>query len=804
VRLCAETLSGIADPLFPALAAARTVEPAVAGRSILAGLLRPLESPGAPQAVPGWLLPHQGDAVARARTILDRFGGVLVADGVGLGKTYIGLALAYLEQATGADAVAVVPAPLLDEWARAADAVGVSLRMITHHALARTRAPMLSRDCRLVLVDEAHAFRNARTRRYAGLARLCAGRRVALLTATPINNTAADAAALIRLFAGRDRFRELGVVDLDRALGDPGAEPAALALGAVSVCRSRRLVESLFPALRGAFPRRLLRPPLRYDLRAAYGGRLDEVLDALAEYAALLARTERAAGLLHLGLLRRLESSRAALRRTLLRGRSFLDEALRAADAGRPLGRREFQRACPRHDDNDTQLVLWELLGTSGGALPPEELRACRDGVQRVLDLLPPDAEDVKAAALDALLAARRGGVRTVVFTEFRDTALDLLRRLRTRHRVMAALGDGAWAGGTPLRRREALAAFGPGTAAGHGVLAADVLIATDVASEGLNLQGANRLVNYDLPWNPVRVMQRIGRIDRLQSAHSEIEVVHLLPAHGAEDLAGVLRRLRRKLATAGSLLAAEPDPLAALWWVDGETAVVDPERESWTRVEPFEARERWRAVLGPVSGVARGPVVAAAALDDDGAPAVGVLLALEWRDGRSVPLPYVVRRGAAPVRSAAQLGTLATRAIGGTPIATRPRDFADALAAVLSDARTWLLDLAAARHGAPQPAPGRAAALAVVQRAAHRAHRLRLDPTRADEAFQLLAHDLPVGLDRLVAEVLRAERRDEDRVTAVAELLRSRLPPGGPELRPPARLTLVAAIAVVTACPSR
>src|SRR6185503_6149072 len=102
------------------------------------------------------------------------------------------------------EAVVFVPAALRTEWHRASASVDVPLTVHSHGMLARS-APALSARCSLVIVDEAHAFRNPRTRRYDALARLAAGRRVALLTATPLNNTPADLAALIHLFAARDR-----------------------------------------------------------------------------------------------------------------------------------------------------------------------------------------------------------------------------------------------------------------------------------------------------------------------------------------------------------------------------------------------------------------------------------------------------------------------------------------------------------------------------------------------------------------------------------------------------------------------
>jgi len=798
-RLCAEQLAGIADPLFPALSRARPVTNVDAARALFAGLLEPLVTPLADEPLPPWLLPHQADAVRRSRAVLRRFGGVLIADGVGLGKTYVALALAALERAGGGEAMAIVPASLVAEWDAAAAAVHVPIGIATHTSLAR-RAPRLPERCSLLLVDEAHAFRNPLTRRYDTLARLGVGRRLALLTATPFNNSPADLVAILRLFAARDRFREFGVADFTRALAETGHEAAALALGAVSVCRTRRLVEERFPELRAMFPRRVLHPPRRYDLAACYGGRLDDLLRSLEDLAGAGAAAERAAQLMHLGLLRRLESSRAALRRSLLRQRTYLEEARRAALDGHPLSRRDFGRACPRGDEDDTQLVLWQMLGTTGRRLDgaPEAAAA---SLERALDLTSaPD--DPKVAALSDLLESRPRGARSIVFTEYRDTALHLLRTLRRRFRVMAVGGNDAWAGATRITRREALDAFAPGHRGGRA-LEADILIATDVASEGLNLQDASLIVNYDLPWNPVRVMQRIGRIDRLGSPHEVSEVVHLVPAAGLDHVSTVLRTLRRKLAAMEQLPGAEPDPLAALWWLDEGTAPAAVEREAWRRVSAFEARERWQALAGASGPDTRQPVVAAVAVDDDGPPALGVLLALQWPDGRRVPLPYVVVPGRGPVRDATALGAMAERVLRGRNLGVEPAAFTSALASILPDARARLVELAAARHDGGDASPGRSAALRLLAAAAARAHRAHAPDANLDCALEALAIDMPAGLDRLVAELARAGE-GAPAIRRIAQAAKECALTAGPPLAGPARLELLVAIAVMTECPSR
>jgi superfamily II DNA or RNA helicase len=769
---------------------------------MLAGMLEPLESPAPADALPDWLLPHQADAVVRARSVLARFGGVLIADGVGLGKTRVGLALAAIERAGGGGAAAFVPAALVPQWRNTCAALGVPLDIHSHAGLVR-RAPTLPERCSLLVVDEAHAFRNPRTRRYDALARLAAGRRLALLTATPLNNSPADLVSLVHLFAPHDRFRELGVPDLARALRD-GDPAASLALGAIAVCRTRRLVEERFPALRGMFPRRILRPSVVYDLAACFGGDLAPILDAIRAVAPV-AGTDPGAALIQLGLLRRLESSRAALRRSLARQRDLLDEIARAAEQGVRIGRADVRGAWAGGEES--QLVLWPLLHAATASALPGAVARLRDAVDRALALVDDAASlpDTKAEALERLLDGPLAGARTIVFTEHRDTAMHLLRRLRRGRRAMAIVGDSAWAGTTTLTRREALDAFAPQARkrTRSPLLDADLLIATDVLSEGLDLQDARAVVSYDLPWNPVRVMQRIGRIERLGSPHQTIEALHLVPDGGLRDVASVLRVLRSKLTATTGAIGAEPDPLASLWWIeDGAPTAERLERESWRRVAPFEARERWRAAAGDTRRAAT-PLLAAA-LAADGLPAqVGILLALEWRSGMRVPLPFVLTPGAAPRRDAGALGTLAGRALAARATPVDPGAFTSALAGVLPLARACMLDLSASRRSSPQPGPGRRAALALLSHAAADAHLRRADDGALTSGIDLLARDLTAGHDRLLGCLVKECGDPAELARRIREVLERAPAPPGPDLSGTPRLVLVAALVVATECPS-
>src|SRR5579859_1124793 len=139
------------------------------------------------------LRPHQAAGVARLRAALAAYGGALLADETGLGKTHMAVALI----AEAKQPLIVAPAALLAMWRSALSETGVAARMHTIEALSHGRLPS-SGD--LVVVDEAHHFRNPKTRRYAALAELVTQTNVLLLSATPVHNQSADITALLALF----------------------------------------------------------------------------------------------------------------------------------------------------------------------------------------------------------------------------------------------------------------------------------------------------------------------------------------------------------------------------------------------------------------------------------------------------------------------------------------------------------------------------------------------------------------------------------------------------------------------------
>lgn len=520
------------------------------------------------------LEPFQLRAAARLDRIINARGGAILADSVGLGKTHVALALIHAEIAAGGTSLVVAPAQLRTHWERHLRRIP-QCTFLSHTALSRaSRAP---RQASLVVVDEAHAFRNARTRRYAALALLCERARVLLLTATPVNNSLLDFYHLVRLFAARDDFADLGVPDLLAAVdaavhGAAGSElrrvssaimvrrtrEAATRMATASVATSDSATRhALIATPRGrlSFPARAPLEVLRYDMAASSPELRACVLRVLPTltFPAHTMAARAPAQLMQLALLKRLESSMSAFRSSVRRHIRILEQFADAARDGLLLDPSlASMRSAEVH--GAVQLSLgavalrpWpgtadrELLAAAAAA----DLRALHE-LHRLMAVTPNDS---KLASLTELLHATNE--KLLLFTAYSDTAHAIWNALAKTPGVALITGGDARLGRLRSGRRTIMERFAPlanGVRPPRPAEDVRILIATDVLSEGMNLQDASVAVSYDLPWNPVRLSQRFGRIDRLGSPHARIRMVVFTPDHGIDDLLGLMKRLRRKL----------------------------------------------------------------------------------------------------------------------------------------------------------------------------------------------------------------------------------------------------------------
>ena len=513
-RIVAEALEALGEAPLPLGAGA-----AAPARVVAAAIARAALPPEREVPAPTWLRPRQATMLRRALAALDAHGGVLIAEPTGTGKTWIALAAASL--AARGPHHCLVPAAIADQWRATAGRLGVDVVVTSHERASRGRLPPAGG---VAIVDESHHFRNPATRRYDHAARWLVGRRAILLTATPVVNRITDLCAQLALVLRDDALAQAGIASLR-------------ALGAAQAGRARTLPAALARVvLASGGPDRAL--PERRIVVEQTGGALAEAVRAIDGLA--LSRSPPVAALIRGLLLRAAASSPAALAGALRRYRLLLLHASDARAAGVTPGRAALRQWIGEAAE---QTALWPLLADDGDPeLVPDDLDAVAAAEAAQAAAL--RSANAKAERLAAIVA---DGRRTLVFTAARDTAL----WLRDRVGAPAAwcTGERAGIGHTAMPRSAVLAGFQPARNNGACGAMPHVLIATDVAAEGLDLQRAERVVHYDLPWTPARLDQREGRAARIGSVAATVDVVRFDPPPAIERRLRQLAILRRKAA---------------------------------------------------------------------------------------------------------------------------------------------------------------------------------------------------------------------------------------------------------------
>ena len=505
------------------------------------------------------LRPHQRDAIRRLRVVLDRYRVALLADDVGLGKTYVATALAAQFRAP----LIVAPAALRSMWRDALSAGRVEAQWMSYEQLSRCAAPEAPYD--LVILDEAHHARTPSTRRYRHLASLVGGARLLLLSATPIHNRRDDLVALFSLAIGR-AARTLDDIDI--------------------AARTVRRMHDDVPDVR---------LPAVEEQRWIAVPDDDWLLQELLDLPPPLAPREGGDGgaLLAWTLVRLWASTRGALR-AALRRRLQRGWALRQAlECGVLPSRNEL--AAWQCSDAAVQLAFPELVApaAAGSAELLESVANHLSAVEGLLVRLARGTDpDVARVARLREIASGHAGARVLVFTQFADSARAIWRLMRNDPAVAVLTARGAEVAGGTITRRDALSRFAPGATGVRAPprnQAIELLISTDLLSEGVNLQDASVVVHLDLPWTHARLAQRVGRVRRMGSSHAKVRVFTFAPPAPAERLLAVERRIAAKLNASARTLG-----------IAG--AILPPAFRVATRQgdrAPTESRERLRSLIG-------------------------------------------------------------------------------------------------------------------------------------------------------------------------------------------------------------
>ncbi len=454
------------------------------------------------------LADHQSAAVPWLRAALSRYRGALLADAPGTGKTRIALALARIYRDEAVSIEVIVPAALVPQWREGLNELEIPAAVLTHDSLANLPyVPSCRR--RFLIVDEAHAFRNPATKRYDALARRIIAADVLLVTATPVCNRAGDLRALLALIVADDALVAMGLPSIDAVFERADAGGMAMAVGQLVLRRDRAVVP---PALQFGT---LLRRRIPYELSPA----LDAVVEAIGSLAFPLLDQ---ANLVRRFFLYRWQSSDAALLETIRRQARFYTRAIDAVSHGRALTRNDYRRIFTTEaaDGPMQQILFWNVFVDAATSTPIRALEGELErlaALSRLIELHPSAKSAVLLEVVESLNDA------ALIFTTSVATARDLHRVLARGRRVAIATGA------SPRAAAVAIEEFRRGRL--------ELLVATDLASEGLNLQLAGCVIHYDIPWNPVRLDQRNGRMHRIGQRRSQVTACYFVPE---PDLCGV------------------------------------------------------------------------------------------------------------------------------------------------------------------------------------------------------------------------------------------------------------------------
>ena len=574
------------------------------------------------------LTTFQRDGLARAKRILDRYGGVLYADGVGMGKTEIGVQ--FIREHTrdlGQHVLVISPAQLRDRlWQQRLSEANLPGTVVSYQQLAQDRQlspnsdrrvlPVNKDVYRFVIIDEAHAYRNVDNTWYAALDRLMGGtpKKLVLLTATPVNNSLWDLHNLFLLFGRHDSAftgEPLRVPSLRKFFAEAGASKSEKLseaklfplIDALSVRRDRAFIKERYRNERfvDGTPVKFPEPELherRYDLDRAHPGIVQSIYDGIdgltmARYRLSAYRLDKEgesaseealAGLMQSQLLKRFESSWHAALQTVNRMRDGNDVMLRViAERGAVTPPEVIRDLVGNTGEDDTflsaDLIDEALAGSEGGIAADSFNDQFLIDLQKDWDTLASmsvqleslkDRPDPKLDTLREVMAATPSQ-KVAVFTAFQDTASYLKERIESQPDL---LRDRSWTvvigseTSADARTRE-LERFCPESVTGEQGFVpeggeVDVIFSTDILSEGQNLQQAQAVLSFDMPWNPQRVVQRNGRIIRLRSPHDTAYLYTLLPKQGDLDrLLKLEAKLQAKIMAANASVGMETPVLA-------------------------------------------------------------------------------------------------------------------------------------------------------------------------------------------------------------------------------------------------
>ena len=611
------------------------------------------------------LYDFQKDAVLAIINKLERYNGCILADSVGLGKTFTALAVMKYYENRNKSVLVLCPKKLAENWNTYKDnyvnnpiaADRLNYDVLFHTDLSRAHGFSNGLDLDrlnwgnydLVVIDESHNFRNGagthantHENRYVKLMdkiiRAGVKTKVLMLSATPVNNRFVDLKNQLAIAYEGDSENMNKQLNTTKTIEEifkqaqrafntwSKLEPEARTtdallrtldfdffelLDSVTIARSRKHIEKYYDTAEiGKFPERkkpISRRPQLTDLNSAinyneiyeqlmlltlciytpsnyiFPSKMQKYIDLTHNKGDNLTQTGREEGirrLMSINLLKRLESSVNSFQLTLKRIKALIESTIEAIDNFEKYGAAniDMYEASDSEFDMDDGNTEYFTVGKKVKIKLADmdykswrtELKADAD-VLELLTLMVADITPEHDSKLQELLKLvsekienpiNPGNKKVLIFSAFSDTAEYLYDNIsayiKKKYGLDTAVITGSIDGKTTIKGFRAtlnnvLTCFSP-ISKGRDVLMPgskteiDVLIATDCISEGQNLQDCDYLVNYDIHWNPVRIIQRFGRVDRIGSINSQIQLVNFWPDMDLDEYINLKGRVETRM----------------------------------------------------------------------------------------------------------------------------------------------------------------------------------------------------------------------------------------------------------------
>lgn len=547
-------------------------------------------------------LEYQQEAVRTISEIVDKYNGCFLADVVGLGKTYI--TAMYMQNLPGKKLV-ICPPPIIENWEDAINDFGVRSATVVSLGKLEHIKKKGYQDFDYIFVDEAHRFRNGNTSQYQLLHEICYGKKVILITATPLNNSIYDFYPLITLFQpaknstipgmknlegffvnARNRLKKLdkSTPEYIEEVKNISKEVRNKVLKYILVRRTRRDVKEYFSndiKKQGLFFPEVDAP---HRIVYQYDEKTNEIFDTtiaklkhftFARYQPgnnLKATFKRSdfeqtqernlVGFMKTMLIKRLESSRFAFLQTVSRFINSYEQFIKMYNSGTVYISKKVDVYDYLESENEDELI--EVLENDSKAKIYKANQFNNDFIDKlefdlsILKWMKDSWSKIdKDFKKDAFIQALKSDEylkdnKILIFSESMETGLDLYNSL------YEDFGNSVlfYSSGECRYENKSVS---PNTVKDlihknydpkYYETSDDikVLITTDVLAEGINLHRSNIIINYDLPWNPTRVLQRVGRVNRVGSKFDKIHIYNIFPSATADNELNLEDNIKAKI----------------------------------------------------------------------------------------------------------------------------------------------------------------------------------------------------------------------------------------------------------------